>query len=382
MLSAKELLNFLIEQDIEFFTGVPDSQLKEFCNCLMQSLEIGKQHVIAPNEGNAVALAAGYNLATGKVGMVYMQNSGLGNAINPLTSLIDPKVYSIPLLLMIGWRGTPGIHDEPQHAKQGEITLQLLEVLGIKYTRLNTESTMEDVHKMFTEQFLPLLKDGKSAAFVVEKGAFNQGDSFCYENGYNLSREYAIQLILDCTNESDVVVSTTGKISREVYEYRDKKNQGHSKDFLTVGSMGHASMIALQISEQKPDRRIWCLDGDGAVLMHAGTLALIGSQKPKNFVHVILNNCAHESVGGLPTVATSADFTLMAQACGYRNTYKAEDKMSLLKVLDDLKYQEGPVLLEIGVSNQSRYNLGRPKTSPIQNKEEFMTFLQDRGSLK
>ena len=379
MLDSNELLEFLFEQGIDFFAGVPDSQLKEFCNCLIRTLGV-KQHIIAPNEGNAVALAAGYHLATGKIGMVYMQNSGLGNAINPITSLIDPKVYAIPVLFMIGWRGMPGVHDEPQHVKQGEITLRLLHVLDIDYFLLEKETTMDDVRAIFRQQFLPALRQGKSTAFVVKKGAFKAEEPYIYENGYKLVRERAIQLVLNNIDESDVVVSTTGKISREVYEQRDINDEGHRKDFLTVGSMGHSSMIALQISEQKPERRIWCLDGDGAILMHTGTMALIGSRMPENFIHIILNNCAHESVGGLPTVSSSIDFPAIARACGYLATYKVQDEMSLLNILDKIRLQKGPILLEIGVSNSSRDDLGRPKTSPIQNKTDFMSFLQDGSS--
>lgn len=379
MISPRKMVDFLMEQGIDFFTGVPDSQLREFCDYLMQELGIGKQHIIAPNEGNAVALAAGYHLATGKIGMVYMQNSGLGNAINPATSLADPKVYAIPLIYMIGWRGMPGIHDEPQHAKQGEITLQLLDVLGMEYTLLGPETTLEEVGTIFQERFLPSLSQGKSVAIVVKKGGFQAGNPYDHKTSCTLNRERAIELVLSHTTESDVVVSTTGKISREVYEQRERYGEGHGKDFLTVGSMGHASMIALQIAEQKPERRVWCLDGDGAMLMHTGALALIGARKPRNFYHVLLNNFVHESVGGLPTVANTTDFPALALACGYTAAYKVKDEAALLQILDAVKVKEGPILIEIDVSNGSRADLGRPKTSPVLNKEEFMGFLNDSG---
>lgn len=377
MISPLDLLNYLTEQGIEFFTGVPDSQLKEFCNCLIKAYGVGNKHIIAPNEGNAVALATGYYLATGKIGMVYLQNSGLGNAVNPITSLADPKVYSIPVLYMVGWRGMPGVHDEPQHIKQGEITLSLLELLGIEYMILEKETSLDDINKTFNDKFIPALNQGKSVAFVVKKGSFLAEVSYQHKIEYTLKREDAIQIVLSHTSENDAVISTTGKISREVYEQRDMHKKGHEKDFLTVGSMGHASMIALQIAKQKPERNIWCLDGDGAMLMHTGALALIGACKPENFRHILLNNNAHESVGGLPTVSTSVDFPALARACGYKATFKVQDEESLQQVLINLKNDKGPVLIEIDVSNTSRNDLGRPKTSPIQNKLEFMNYLND-----
>ena len=376
MIHPKALLDLLYEQEIEFFTGVPDSQLREFCDYLTQTLGISNQHIVAPNEGNAVALAAGYHLATGKIGMVYMQNSGLGNAVNPMTSLVDPKVYAIPLVYMIGWRGMPGIHDEPQHVKQGEITIDLLNLLGIHSILLSKESTIEEVATSFQQTLLPALKEGKSVAFVVKKGAFESVTKYHHKVSSTLSRERAIELILQNTEEQDAIVSTTGKISREVYEQREFHQQGHNKDFLTVGAMGHSSMIALQIAEQKPQRRIWSLDGDGAMLMHTGALALIGSRQPSNFIHVLLNNYVHESVGSIPTVAESINFLEIAKACGYQAVYQVQDEATLIQTIQHIKTELGPILIQVNVSNGSREDLGRPKTSPIQNKTDFMQFLK------
>jgi phosphonopyruvate decarboxylase len=271
----------------------------------------------------------------------------------------------------------PGVHDEPQHLKQGEITLSLLELLGIEYMVLGKDTSMGEVSAVFRERFLPAFGQGRSAAIVVQKGGLRVTESYVHEVAYTLSREHAIRLVLERAGQSDAVVSTTGKISREVYEQREMMGEGHAKDFLTVGSMGHASMIALQIAEQRPRRHVWCLDGDGAMLMHAGALALIGARGPKNLIHVLLNNCAHESVGGLPTVANSVDFTAVAHACGYAANYRVKDEVALVQTLGALTLNEGPVLLEIDVSNSSRADLGRPKTSPVQNKLDFMNFLRD-----
>lgn len=376
MVEAAAFLEELQKRGFTFYTGVPDSQLKGFCDQLTLTLGTGDDHIIAPNEGSAVGLAAGYHLATGKTAVVYMQNSGLGNAVNPITSLIDPNVYAIPVLFIIGWRGEPGVHDEPQHVKQGAITPGLLEILGIDCFVLGKDTALAEVLDTLDSHFLPALREGRSVAIVVRKGGIGSVASSGADNGRKLSREQAIRMILGRLGPKDVVVSTTGKISREVYEYRDSVGQGHERDFLTVGSMGHASMIALQVAERSPGRRVWCLDGDGAVLMHAGSLALIGARKPRNLIHVMLNNFAHESVGGMPTIADSVDFLGLARACGYAGMCRVEDEAGLLERLEELDRSVGPFFLEVDVSIASRPDLGRPKTTPIENKNGFMEFLR------
>jgi len=376
MVEAAAFLEELQKRGFTFYTGVPDSQLKGFCDQLTLTLGTGDDHIIAPNEGSAVGLAAGYHLATGKTAVVYMQNSGLGNAVNPITSLIDPNVYAIPVLFIIGWRGEPGVHDEPQHVKQGAITPGLLEILGIDYFVLGKDTALAEVLDTLDSHFLPALREGRSVAIVVKKGGIGPVPSSVVDNGRKLSRERAIQIILGRASATDVVVSTTGKISREVYEYRESVGESHERDFLTVGSMGHASMIALQVAERSPGRRVWCLDGDGAMLMHAGSLALIGARGPRSFIHVLLNNFAHESVGGMPTIAGSVDFLGLAKACGYSGSCRVDDETGLVKRLAEFNEHKGPFLLEVDVSTGSRPDLGRPKTTPIENKTGFMGFLR------
>ena len=303
-------------EGFEFFAGVPDSQLKALCSFLMDRYGLDPaRHVIAANEGNAAALAAGYHLATGKVPVVYLQNSGLGNVVNPVASLLNEKVYAIPCLFIVGWRGEPGVHDEPQHLFQGEITLPLLDTLDIPYFVIGKDTTLEQVQAKLDE-YRALFAQGKQAAFVVRKGALDYSGKTVYHNANPMSREAAIGHILAASG-NDLVVSTTGKASREVYELREVRGHGHGHDFLTVGSMGHSSSIALGIALQKPERRVWCLDGDGAAIMHLGALALIGANRPANLIHIVLNNEAHESVGGMPTVAGKLDLPGIAKACGY-----------------------------------------------------------------
>lgn len=362
----------------DFFTGVPDSQLKALCNYLMDIYGVDrKHHIIAANEGNAVALAAGYYLATGKPAVVYMQNSGEGNVINPVASLLHEKVYGIPVIFVIGWRGEPGIHDEPQHIYQGEITLKLLEDLEIEYYIVDTGTGQEQLTNVM-EKFRDKLDSGKSVAFVVRKGGITYDGKVSYGNSYTMTREEAIKCVALASGE-DPIISTTGKASRELFEIREGNGQGHHNDFLTVGSMGHASSIALGIAVNKPDKRVWCIDGDGAVLMHMGAMAVIGSTKPDNFIHVVMNNESHETVGGMPTVAENINLPAVAEACGYEKILSVENCEDLEKALEEIKTCKKLTFLEIKCAVGARSDLGRPTTSTWENRDGFMEFLRENG---
>ncbi len=359
----------------DFYTGVPDSQLKALCNYLMATYGIDpKHHVIAANEGNCTALAAGYHLATGKVPVVYMQNSGEGNIINPVASLLNDKVYAIPVVFIVGWRGEPGIHDEPQHIYQGEVTVKLLEDMDIATFIIGKETTDEEVEKAM-ENFKAILAKGKDVAFVIRKGAFTDAPKVEYKNENTMVREEIIQHIVKASGE-DPIVSTTGKASRELFETRAANGQSHKYDFLTVGSMGHSSSIALGVAINKPEQRIWCIDGDGAVLMHMGAMAVMGANKPKNLIHVVINNAAHETVGGMPTVAGQIDLVTIAKACGYPNAVRADTFEDLDKELEAAKNRNELSLIEVKCSIGARDDLGRPTTTALENKEKFMEYLQ------
>lgn len=363
--------DFLNEYD--FFAGVPDSLLRPFCDYLMSEYGISRRHIIAANEGNAAALAAGYHLATGKVPVVYLQNSGIGNLINPAASLLSDDVYGIPCIFVIGWRGEPGVHDEPQHLFQGKTTLKLLADMDVSAFVIGPDTTEEELkHKM--EEFRPLLAAGRSVAFVVRKGSLEAGCTAEYKNPNVMLREEVIRRIAEAAKDG-VIVATTGKTSRELFEIRNARHETHSHDFLTVGSMGHSSSIALGIALAKPGRRVWCLDGDGAVLMHMGAMALIGANSPGNMVHVVLNNCAHESVGGMPTAAGKTDLMKIAEGCGYPRRVSAENFEELESALSVLKEADELCFLEVKTAIGSRPDLGRPTTSPRENKENFMRFL-------
>lgn len=366
--------DFVSVLDCDFYTGVPDSQIKALCNYLMNTYGIDeKHHIIAANEGNCAALAAGYHLATGKVPVIYMQNSGEGNIINPVASLLNDKVYAMPAIFVIGWRGEPGVHDEPQHIYQGEITCKLLDLMDIRNFAISKDTTIEELEKAM-EEFEGLLNAGKQVAFVIKKGALAYDDKVQYENDNDILREEIIEHIVNATGE-DPIVSTTGKASRELFEIRERNNQSHKYDFLTVGSMGHTSSIALGVAINKPDEKIWCIDGDGSVLMHMGAMAVVGSTNPKNLVHIVINNEAHETVGGMPTVANDMDIVSIAKACGYSYVTSVDNFEDLDNELANVKNLDELSLIEIKSSIGAREDLGRPTTTAIENKENFMNYI-------
>lgn len=359
----------------DFYTGVPDSQLRALCNYLMERYGIDSHHhIIAANEGNCTALAAGYHLATGKVPVVYMQNSGEGNVINPIASLLNNKVYAIPVIFIVGWRGEPGVCDEPQHIFQGKVTVKLLEDMEIETFIISKETTDDDVAAAM-EKFRQVLAMGNDVAFVIRKGALTDAPKVNYKNDNNMIREEIIKHIVKASGENPIV-STTGKASRELFETRAANGQSHKYDFLTVGSMGHSSSIALGVAIQKPNTKVWCIDGDGAVLMHMGSMAVLGANAPKNMIHVVINNSAHETVGGMPTIAGKIDLVLIAKACGYPNAVCVDSFQSLDSELEAAKRRDELSFIEVKCSIGARDNLGRPTTTALENKKNFMKYLQ------
>ena len=369
MIEPKQFIERLRAGGVEFFAGVPDSLLKNLCAYITDNV-VRENNIIAANEGGAVALAAGYHLATGKIGCVYMQNSGEGNAVNPLLSLMDADVYRMPLLLVIGWRGEPGVHDEPQHVKQGKVTLSLLDAMGIKY------AVLDEKWEEQTDKALRVIQETNGIyALIVRKGTFEE---YKLQNqvasNWALGREKAIKIVVDKLREDDIVVSTTGMISRELFEYREAKHQGHAHDFLTVGSMGHASQIALGIALQKPNRRIVVFDGDGALLMHMGGMTIIGDYAPKNLVHIVFNNGAHDSVGGQPTVGQKIDVEAIAKAVGYTDVVSVDNEMALCCAMNHINNadMEGTSFINVNVRKGNRKDLGRPTTTPVENKQALM----------
>jgi len=361
---------------VEFFSGVPDSLLKDICAYITDNTS-SENHIISANEGNAISIAIGYHLATKKVPLIYLQNSGLGNIINPLLSLADPDVYSIPMILLIGWRGEPGINDEPQHIKQGKVTTDLLNVMKVPYEVLSSETTSEEADQIVKKIVRKAGNLNTPYALLVKKKAF-ESYKLKLDKYYarDLFREEAIEIIINELNPDDIVVSTTGVASRELFEYRTKKSQSHEKDFLTVGGMGHASQIALGISLFKKNRTVFCIDGDGALIMHMGALAVNANNAGDNFKHIVINNCAHDSVGGQPTVGDKIDIRGIATSAGYRWSKKVSTIEEIIKTIQEMIEVKGPALLEIQVKKGFRKDLGRPTINPKENKKSFMKFLE------
>jgi phosphonopyruvate decarboxylase len=374
MIRCQEFHDWLTARGVDFFAGVPDSLLKPVCFYLAD--HVGDKHVVAANEGGAVAMACGYHLATGKVPLVYLQNSGQGNTINPLLSLADPDVYSVPLVMLIGWRGEPGTADEPQHVKQGKVTVSLLEAMDIPWRRLPSEP--DEASRCVDELVAIAAAESRPVALLVSEGTFepykpkpSPSDSF------EMTREQAIEAVTATLGDTDAIVATTGKISRELYECRARAGDGHERDFLTVGSMGHASQIAMGIALAQPGRQVVCLDGDGAMLMHMGAAAIVGAAGVANFKHIILNNGVHDSVGGMPSAGLRVSFTEIARACGYTDAWRVERREDMVGKVAQLRSARGPAMLEIMVQRGARSDLGRPETSPIDNKRAFIQFLSD-----
>jgi phosphonopyruvate decarboxylase len=369
VLDPKEFYEALARADVTFYAGVPDSLLKDFCAYVTDATP-PERNVITANEGGAVALAMGHWLATGQLGLVYLQNSGLGNTVNPLTSLADPAVYGVPMLLLVGWRGSPGEKDEPQHARMGLVTRETLAAIGVAHTVLPGDPAAAEA------AIAAAVADAKDReaphALVVKKGTFGE---YKLKNrsadAYPMTREQAIVRVVERLGEGALVVSTTGMPSRELFETREARKESHETDLLTVGGMGHASQIALGVALQRPERPVWCLDGDGAVIMHMGGLATIAQLAPKNFKHVVLNNGAHDSVGGQPTVAFAIDVPAIARACGYPTAIRATTEEELDAGLAALAAAEGPALLEVRVRKGARKDLGRPTMSPQELKRAF-----------
>jgi len=372
MIENEKLFDSLKNSGIDFFCGVPDSLLKDFCAYLTDNTT-SKEHIITANEGAAVALASGYHLATQKVPFVYLQNSGLGNTINPLLSLADPEVYSIPMVMMVGWRGEPGVPDEPQHLKQGRVQNSILDAIEMPYFELN--DGISNVSEFVSKTVAKAKEINGPVAIVVSKNTFEPYTIIDDKvSKYTLTREEAISFVLDKLSSDDIVVSTTGKPSREVYEYRVNNSEGHQNDFLTVGSMGHSSQIALGIA-MNCKRTVFCLDGDGSVIMHMGSISIIGTNAPANFKHIVLNNGAHDSVGGQPTVGFEISIPDVAKACGYQHVFSASSTGELNNYFERFLQVNGPALFEIRVKKGARKDLGRPGTTPVENKIELMKLL-------
>ena len=371
-----QFYNILSDKGIDFFTGVPDSLLKQFCLCVDDNVSEDR-HVITANEGNAIALASGYHLGTGKISLVYMQNSGFGNAVNPLLSLCDSDVYSIPVIMVVGWRGEPGVKDEPQHVKQGKVQTDLIKALDIPFSIISKDE--QDIRSKISEGIEIATTGNRPFVFMVKKGTFSKYRTESLSNKVRImNREKVLDIMLRQFPENVIIVSTTGKTSREIFEIRERNGEPHYKDFLMVGSMGHCSSIALGIAISNPERKVLCIDGDGALIMHMGSLSTVGKLKPKNFYHILINNQVHESVGGQATSARFIDISKLVKANGYNNVFFTDNEIELTHLGGKFIRGIGPNFLEVKVYPGSREDLGRPTVKPVENKKAFMKFVKEK----
>lgn len=376
MINVKLFYDCLLHNKIEFFTGVPDSLLKSLCAYIANNTA-KKDHIIAANEGNALSIGVGYYLSSKKIPLIYMQNSGLGNAINPLVSIADEDVYSIPMILLVGWRGEQGYADEPQHKKQGKITEDLLKTIGVPYWILSSSTADEDMENIVNNACVKAYREQKPCAIIVKKNTFTDYALNIIDKGEGqVNREEAIKSIIKKTPNNSIVVSTTGVTSRELFEVRKSEGGRHERDFLCVGGMGHVSQIALGIALNKRDRLVVCMDGDGSFLMHMGSVAINSNVGCHNFKHIVFNNCSHESVGGQPTVASEVDMPKIASAAGYKWVGSVSDMDGFNSILDDFIAIKGPAFLEVKTMKGYRPGLGRPTIAMTKSKEMFMDYLK------
>ena len=372
MINPNIYLENLNKAGIHFYSGVPDSLLKQFCACISENIN-DENHTISSNEGAAIALGIGNYIGTGSVPFIYLQNSGLGNIINPILSLASQEVYGIPMIIMIGWRGAPNVKDEPQHVHQGRVMKKSMDAMDIPHVTLSKD---EDTAIKQTNDAITKAKKYNTPVFlIVEKNTFSK---YAYEkplSKLDISREQAIITASKLLESDAVVVSTTGMPSRELFEFRANNNQGHHRDFLTVGGMGHANQIALGISKAQPSRPIYCFDGDGAAIMHMGSIAVLGQSNAKNLIHIIFNNGVHDSVGGQPTVGFKINFSEIANACGYLSSATVISEAQFKAALQKAQSMPGPHLIDVHVRPGNRSDIGRPTSSPNDNKNAIMRYL-------
>lgn len=372
MLCPTDYLRVLGDSGVTFFTGVPDSLLKEFCACVTMTLK-PEDHLISANEGAAVGLAIGHYIGTGSLPLVYLQNSGLGNVVNPLLSLASPEVYGTPMLLMLGWRGEPGTKDEPQHVHQGRVMAKMLEDMDLPFVVLSEDMVEAEVQTKAAAQQARDING--PVALVVKKNTFDKYAAPEVEADLPLGREEAIIAAAETLEDNAAVICTTGMPSRELFEFRARNEAGHDRDFLTVGGMGHASQIALGLAMAQPARPIYYFDGDGAILMHMGSMAITGQSNAKNLIHLVFNNGVHGSVGGQPTVGFNIDMPKIAIACGYASAQRVTNKEGLHSAITMARATDGVSFIEVQVRPGNRADIGRPTSTPEQNKVAMMKFL-------
>lgn len=370
MIDQAKFVEALVDNGVELFCGVPDSHLNGFC-CYLADNPDRYQNIIAANEGSAVAIASGHYFATNAVPLVYMQNSGMGNALNPLVSLVDKHVYSVPMVLLIGWRGEPNTNDHEQHITQGEITTKLLEMLDIPYQIVAEDDNA--IASLASWAVQTAAETKAPTALLAPKGVFAESrKKHPIDDCYPMTREDAIEIVLDHVPKNSLVVATTGRATRELYYLRSERGESHDNDVLNVGSMGHASSIAMGLALAHSDRLVVCLDGDAAAIMHLGALTTISKYNLPNLLHLVLNNGAHESVGGQASCGHMIDFATIARGCGYR-AKAAESAAELIDCVSEYKDKATASFIDVRIRQGMRDVLPPLKINHNKLISDFMS---------
>ncbi len=380
-IAAAHFVDQLAALGVRFVAGVPDTILCELAGRL-GAPDSPLRHLVACNEGAAVAAAIGHHLASGAVAAVYLQNSGLGHAANPLASLAAPEVCSIPLLLLVGWRGELAddgtqLADEPQHRLQGRLTPAQLDLLGIAHETLGPADS--DPAAALRRLLRLALRRQRPVALLLRRGTFAPAPAGSVgpplaAGAPQMSREQAIEACLRALPAGAATVATTGMASRELFDLRRRRGEPHDLDFLVVGAMGHASHVALGLCCADPGRPVLCLDGDGAALMHLGALASCAGAR--GLLHVVLNNGAHESVGCQPTSAPALRLAALARACGYARVATVRSAASLEAAVRDFLEGGQSGFIEAVCRVGHRADLGRPALAPREAARQFMRALR------
>ena len=365
MIKIDSLINVLKKNDINFFTGIPDSILIELSRFLQNKNK--RKHIRATSEGSAISIGIGHYLSTKQVPCIYMQNSGLSNALNPLISITSKKVYNIPLVLIIGWRGSPRVKDEPQHNVKGKITESILKLLNIKYTIVRSGNDLSQFNKIVKNA----KKNNNIAACLIEQGTIKKiKKTYNKKNFYKLNKELFLKTLLETLEKNSKVISSTGYNSRELMYLRNKYKLINTKDFYMVGGMGHTASVALGYSLSTKKKTI-CIDGDGSFLMHLGSIKTAGTFANNNFKYILLNNNSHDSVGGQNTYANNIDFEKLSKSLGFKKFYKIKNNKNLKQNIKRFLKGNNLNFLEVKITNSKIKNLPRPNDL-IKIKNLFM----------
>jgi phosphonopyruvate decarboxylase len=370
--APRGLVDVLVSCGVRFATGVPDSLLAPLCDQVDDRRSI--QHIIAASEGSALALGGGHYLATGQRPLIYMQNSGLPNAINPYLSMCHPSAYAIPSIWVIGWRGEPGVPDEPQHRAIGAATEGLLALLNVPVFMLRSGDA-DELDRL--EAWMQDREQGTVAVLVSARAVDADRRAPRRLEARPLKRREVLEHLVTGLDEEDTIFAGIGHVGRELLAVRGGAPTEFAGDLLCVGGMGHASQFALGFALARPERRVWCLDGDGAFTMHMGACSWLTRHPEQRFIHVLFDNGVHASVGGQPVCGQAVDFGRIAGALGYQHIERVSTLPAAQAALDQARARRAPTFLWCMVDERSASGLPRPRLELAARRELFWSLHGD-----